>query len=410
MIIKYWDLDTICDLVLDARDLIIMRRFFITAEAVTEGHPDKVADQIADAILDEMIRQDKYGRCSCEVMVGNNYAVIGGEINSLAWIDYNTLVRKVIRDIGYDNEEYGFYCKTAAIFNMVNRQSPEVAKPVRRPAGKNQGAGDQGVCTGYACHETSELMPAAANLAQNLAARLAEVRKKKTLAYLGPDGKCQLTLEYKDGVASRLESIVISAQHSAKAPLVKLRADISEKVIRPVCQNYLDKDTKIFINHAGSFIEGGPAADTGVTGRKIIIDAYGNTVPSGGSGFSGKDPTKIGRSGAYMARYIAKNIVAAGLAQECFVRLSYVIGDTKPIESSIETFGTNTVNEELLETIARKVFDLTPGGIIRQLKLLRPIYRKTSNYGHFGRIDQDFMWEKTDKAKDLLREIGRVKQ
>lgn len=385
-----------------------MRRFFITAEAVAEGHPDKIADQIADAVLDEVIRQDKYGRCSCEVMVGNNYAVIGGEINSLAWIDYNTLVRKVIRDIGYDKEEYDFYCKTAAIFNMVNRQSPEVAKLVRRPASKNQGAGDQGVCTGYACHETPELMPAGAMLAQNLTARLAEIRKKKTLPYLGPDAKCQLTLEYKDGVASRLENVVISAQHSAKVSISKVKTDIIEKAIRPVCQNYLDKDTKIFVNHTGSFIVGGPAADTGVTGRKIIVDAYGNTVPSGGSGFSGKDPTKIGRSGAYMARYIAKNIVAAGLAQECFVRLSYIIGDTKPIESSIETFGTNTVNEELLETIVRKVFDLTPGGIIRQLKLLRPIYRKTSNYGHFGRNDPDFIWEKTDKVKDLLKEISKI--
>lgn len=215
-------------------------------------------------------------------------------------------------------------------------------------------------------------------------------------------------MEYKEGVASRLENVVVSAQHSAKVAVLKVKTDIIEKVIHPVCQNYLDHDTKIFVNHTGSFVVGGPAADTGVTGRKSIIDAYGNTVPFGGSGFSGKDPTKIDRSGAYMARYIAKNIVAAGLAQECFVRLSYIIGDTKPIESSIETFGTNTVNEELLETIVRKVFDMTPGGIIRQLKLLRPIYRKTTNYGHFGRPDPDFVWEKTDKTKDLLKEISKL--
>lgn len=385
-----------------------MRRFFITAEAVTQGHPDKVADQIADAVLDEVLRQDKYGRCSCEVMVGNNYAVIGGEINSLAWVDYNTLVRKIVRDIGYDKPEYEFYCKTAAVFNMVNRQSPEVAKLVRRAGSKSQGAGDQGVCTGYACHETPELMPAAAMLAQELVTRIDQARKKKTLVYLGPDGKCQLTLEYKDGVAARLENVVISVQHSAKIAISKIKSDIVEKVIRPVCGNYIDDETKIFVNHTGSFVVGGPAADTGVTGRKIIIDAYGNTVPSGGSGFSGKDPTKISRSGAYMARYIAKNIVAAGLAQECFVRLAYIIGDTKPIETSIETFGTNTVNEELIENIASKVFDLTPGGIIRQLKLLRPIYSKTSNYGHFGRPDPDFVWEKKDKAKDLLKGIAKL--
>ena len=385
-----------------------MRRFFITAEAVTEGHPDKVCDQIADAILDEMIRQDKYGRCSCEVMAGNNYVVVGGEINSPAWIDYNTLVRKVIREIGYDRPEFDFYCKSAAIFNMVNRQSPDVAKLVGRSGGKNQGAGDQGVCTGYACHETPELMPAAAMLAQSLAERLAEVRKKKSIAYLGPDAKCQLTLEYRDGVAARLENVVISAQHSAKVPLAKVKADIIEKAIKPVCEKYLDKDTQMFVNHTGRFVLGGPAADTGMTGRKVISDAYGNTVPSGGSSFSGKDPTKIGRSGSYMARYVAKNIVAAGLAQECFARLSYIIGDTKPIEASIETFGTNTVSEELIEASVPKVFDLTPGGIIRQLKLLRPIYRKTSNYGHFGRQDPDFTWEKKDQTKNLLKEIERI--
>jgi len=385
-----------------------MRRFFITAEAVAEGHPDKVADQIADAILDEVLRQDKYGRCSCEIMAGNNYVVVGGEINSLAWVDYNMLVRKVIRDIGYDRPEYDFYCKSAAVFNMVNRQSAEVAKMVRRSGSKNQGAGDQGVCTGYACHETPELMPAAAMLAQTLAARLAEVRKKKVIAYLGPDAKCQLTLEYKDGVAARLENVVISAQHAAKETPARVKADIIEKVIKPVCDKYIDKDTKMFVNHTGRFVVGGPAADTGMTGRKVITDAYGNTVPSGGSSFSGKDPTKIGRSGAYMARYIAKNIVAAGLAQECFVRLSYIIGDTNPIEASIETFGTHTVNEEIIEIVVPRVFDLTPGGIIRQLKLLRPIYRKTSNYGHFGRQDPDFTWEKKDRVKDLLKEIAKT--
>lgn len=385
-----------------------MRKFFITFEAVSEGHPDKIADQVADAVLDEMIRQDKYGRCSCEAMVGNNYIVIGGEINSLAWIDYNNFVRKIIRDIGYDKEEYGFCGKTAAILNTVNRQSPEVSRLIRRAGSKNQGAGDQGISTGYACRETPEMMPLGQVLVQNLAMGLAQARKKKTISYLRPDAKCQLTLEYKDGAALRLENVVVSVQHDPKPPLAKIRHDIIEKVIKPACGNFLDKDTRIFVNHTGRFVIGGPAADTGATGRKIIIDAYGSTVPSGGSSFSGKDPTKIDRSGAYMARYIAKNIVAAELAGECFVRLAYIIGDTKPIEFSIETFDTNNIAEETIERAAAKIFELSPGGIVRQLKLLRPIYRKTSNYGHFGREEPEFTWEKKDKVKDLLREIAKI--
>ncbi len=385
-----------------------MRRFFITSEAVSEGHPDKIADQIADAVLDEMIKQDKRGRCSCEVMLGNSYVVVGGEINSLAWIDYNNLIRKIIHDIGYDQEEYGFYHKSAAILNTVNRQSPDVYRLVRRAGSKNQGAGDQGISTGYACRETPEMMPLGHMLAQKLAMGLSQARRKKTIAYLRPDAKCQLTLEYKDNAAFRLENVVISAQHDPKPPLAKIRQDIIDKVVKPVCGRFLDKDTKIFINHTGRFVIGGPAADTGATGRKIVIDAYGNTVPSGGSSFSGKDPTKIDRSGAYMARYIAKNVVAADLADECFVRMAYIIGDTKPIEFSIETFGTNVISGAIIEDAIKKVFDLSPGGIIRQLKLLRPIYRKTSNYGHFGREEPEFTWEKKDKVKDLLREVVKL--
>jgi len=385
-----------------------MRKFFITFEAVSEGHPDKIADQIADAVLDEMIKQDKYGRCSCEVMVGNSYAVVGGEINSLTWIDYNNLVRKIIRDIGYDREELGFYCKNISILNAINRQSPDVARLVRRAGSRKQGAGDQGISTGYACRETPELMPLGQMLAQKLAMKLAEARKKKIIGYLRPDAKCQLTLEYVGGVASRLENVVVSAQHDPRPPISKIKNDIVEKVIKPVCANFLDKKTKIFVNHSGRFVIGGPAADTGATGRKIVIDTYGNTVPSGGSSFSGKDPTKIDRSGAYMARYIAKNIVAAGLAGECFVRLAYIIGDINPIEMSIETFGTAAISEEIIERAVPKVFDLSPGGIIRQLKLLRPIYRKTSNYGHFGREEPEFTWEKKDKVRDLLREVAKL--
>lgn len=386
-----------------------MRKFFITFESVTEGHPDKIADQIADAVLDEMIKQDKYGRCSCEVMVGNSYAVVGGEINSFAWIDYNNLVRKVIRDVGFDKEEYGFYCKNLSILNAVNRQSPDVARMVHRAGSRRQGAGDQGISTGYACRETPELMPLGQMMAQKLAMRLAEVRKKKIIGYLRPDAKCQLTLEYADGIAARLENVVISVQHDPKPAVAKIKEDIIEKVVKPVCGKFLDKETKIFINHTGRFVVGGPAADTGATGRKIVIDAYGNTVPSGGSSFSGKDPTKIDRSGAYMARYIAKNIVAAGLAGECFVRLAYIIGDTKPIETSIETFNTAEADEEAIERVVSKVFDLSPGGIIRQLKLLRPIYRKTSNYGHFGREEPEFTWEKIDKVKELRKYIEKEK-
>jgi len=385
-----------------------MRKFFITSEAICEGHPDKIADQIADAILDEMIRQDKYGRCSCEVMVGNNYIVVGGEINSFAWIDYNNFVRKIIHDIGYDKQELGFECKTAAIFNTINRQSPEVSHLVGHAGSKRQGAGDQGVCAGYATTETPELMPLGHMLAQKLAMGLAENRKKKTIPYLRPDGKCQLTLEYKNGAAARLENVVVSCQHDPKVSLAQIKKDITEKIIKSVFGGLIDKETKIFVNHTGKFAIGGPAADTGATGRKIITDAYGNTIPSGGSSFSGKDPTKVDRSGAYMARYIAKNIVAAGLARECFVRLTYIIGDTKPIEFSIETFDSANVEEGLIEKAAARVFDLSPGGIIRQLKLLRPIYRKTANYGHFGREIPEFIWERKDKTKNLLREITKL--
>lgn len=382
-----------------------MRRFFITAESVTEGHADKIADQISDAILDEIIRQDRRGRCAAEVMVGNSYVVIGGEMNTFAWIDYNSLVRKVIRDIGYDKEEYGFFCKTVAILNTVNRQSPDVSRAVGKAGSKRQGAGDGGFSTGYATAETQEFMPLPIALAHRLASRLAEARKKNEISYLRPDGKCQLTLEYRNGVASRLENVVVEAQHDPKIPLHRIRDDIIEKVIRPVCGKLVDKETSLFINNAGRFVVGGPVSDTGATGRKIVVDSYGGTVPVGGGSFSGKDPTKVDRAGAYMARYVAKNIVAAGLSDECFVRLAYVIGGRVPVELSIETFGTEKTDTEIIDRAVRKVFDLSPGGIIRQLKLLRPIYRKTACYGHFGREEPDFTWERKDKVKDLLRYV-----
>ena len=386
-----------------------MRKFLITAEAVCEGHADKVADQIADAILDDVIRQDKRGRCAIEVMVGGNFVILGGEIDTFAWVDYNKLVRKVIRDIGYDKEEYGFFCKTVTVLNALSRQSPDISRAVGRAGSLRQGAGDQGFCTGYATTETPEMMPLTAVLAQKLVARLSEVRKKNILGYLRPDGKCQIGVEYRNGVAARLENIVIAAQHDPSVAIAQIKKDIIENVIKPVVGQYFDLLTRVFVNNTGRFVVGGPVADTGMTGHKIIVDSYGGTVPVGGGGFSGKDPTKVDRAGAYMARYIAKNIVAAGLADECFVRLAYVIGKVHPIEASVETFNTENVDEELIEKVIPKVFDLSAGGIVRQLRLLRPIYRKTANYGHFGRTDPEFTWERKDKVGDLIKSIEKIK-
>lgn len=386
-----------------------MRKFLITAEAVCEGHADKIADQIADAILDEVIKQDKRGRTAIEVMAGGNFVVLGGEIDTFAWVDFNKLVRKVIRDAGYDKEEYGFFCKTVAVLNALSRQSPDVARAVGRAGSFRQGAGDQGFCTGYATSETPEMMPLASVLAQKLAMRLAEARKKNILGYLRPDGKCQIGVEYRNGVAARLENVVISAQHDPLISLARIKQDIVENVVKPATGKYFDEDTRIFVNNTGRFVVGGPVADTGMTGHKIVVDSYGGTVPVGGGGFSGKDPTKVDRAGAYMARYIAKNIVAAGLADECFTRLAYVIGKAHPIEASVETFNTEKVDDGLIELAIPKVFDLSAGGIIRQLKLLRPIYRKTACYGHFGRTEPEFTWERKDKVGELIKAIEKIK-
>ena len=390
-----------------------VKKNFLTSESVAPGHPDKLADAIADAVLDAILKKDKYARVACEVFISKGYVVVGGEITTKAWADINNLVRKTILEIGYDKPKYGFDGHTVGVLNTISEQSPDIARGVKKTATKKQGAGDQGSSVGYATNETPELMPLPIMLAHKLVIKLAEVRKKKILPYLRPDGKSQVTLEYEDGKAKRLYNVVIAAQHDPNVSSKKIKRDIIERVIKPVCGKLIDRKTKLYINNTGRFVIGGPVADTGMTGRKNVVDAYGPQIPIGGGSFSGKDPTKVDRSGAYMARYIAKNIVASGIAEKCLVRLSYVIGGVNPVEASIDTFGTlrqssgqaGKISEEKILKVISKVFDLTPGGIVKQLNLLRPIYRKTACFGHFGREDQDFTWEKTDKVREILRKI-----
>lgn len=387
----------------------MIKNFLFTSESVTEGHPDKLADAISDTVLDAVIAKDKYSRVGCEVAVGMGYVIVGGEITTRAWVDVNNLVRDVVRDIGYDKPEYGFDYHTLAVFNAIHGQSPDIARGVKKTASKKQGAGDQGMETGFACNETPELMPLPIMLAHRLCRRLTEVRKKKIMPYLRPDGKSQVTLWYEDSKPKTLQSVVIAAQHDPDVSMTKLRKDIINKVIKPVCKKYLNGKTKFYINNTGRFVIGGPVADCGVTGRKIIVDTYGGMAHVGGGCFSGKDPTKVDRSGAYLARYIAKNIVASGICDKCEIQIAYAIGGTKPLSVNINTF--NSIDKkrfpgltpEKLGKIVPKVFDLTPGMIIHQLNLLRPIYRKTACYGHFGRTESEFTWERTDKVKEILK-------
>lgn len=383
-----------------------MVKKYITSESVTEGHPDKICDQVSDAILDELLRQDANSRVAVETMTTTGLVICAGEVTTHGFADVQKIVRSTLKDIGYTDPEYGIDSQDAGVLVSIHEQSPEIAMGVDEKGGKEQGAGDQGMMYGYATSETPELMPLPITLAHKLTMKLAEVRKNGTLPYLGPDGKSQVSIEYEDDKPVRATAIVIAAQHREIVSEETVRKDVLEHVIRPVCGKWMDAETKIFVNATGKFVIGGPQGDTGVTGRKIIVDTYGGVGRHGGGCFSGKDPSKVDRSGAYAARWVAKNIVAAGLAAKCEVAISYCIGVAQPTSINVETFGTARIPEERIAEIVKKNFKLTPGWIIDTLKLKRPIYKKSAAYGHFGRSDPDFTWERTDMVEMLKREAG----
>ncbi len=363
---------------------------------MTEGHPDKIADNISDAILDAIIAQDPTARVACETLVTTGLAVVAGEITTTADVNYKAIIRETIEEIGYNNAEYGYDSNTCSVIDAIGTQSPDIAQGV-----DTGGAGDQGLMFGYACNETPELMPMPIQMAHNLTRKLSEVRRDGTIPYLRPDGKSQVSIEYRDGRPFRVEAVVISSQ-TADLPIEQIRADILEKVIKPtIPAELLDENTKYHINPTGKFVVGGPMGDAGVTGRKIIVDTYGGYAPHGGGAFSGKDPTKVDRSAAYMARYIAKNVVASGLADKCTVQLAYAIGVAEPVSVLVDTHGTGTIDDDRIAAIVKENFVLNPKGIIETLDLRRPIYKATARFGHFGRTNDEFSWEKTDKAEAL---------
>jgi len=378
------------------------RNFLFTSESVTEGHPDKIADQISDAVLDEVMRQDPKGRVACETLVTTGLVVVAGEITTSAHVDYDELIRKTVEQVGYDNALYGFDATTCAVMCTIKRQSPDIAMGV-----DTGGAGDQGLMFGFACDETEELMPMPILLAHRLTHRLAEVRKSKKVDFLRPDGKSQVTVEYRDGKPFRVDCVVVSTQHSDTVPNEDLRHAVIEYVIRPIIPAHmLDAKTKYHINPTGRFVIGGPMGDAGLTGRKIIVDTYGGYSRHGGGAFSGKDPSKVDRSASYMARYIAKNIVAAGLASRAEVQLAYAIGVAEPVSVMVDTFGTAALPDEKITALVRENFSLTPKAIIEALDLRKPIYKPTAAYGHFGRTGPGFTWERTDRADALRKAAG----
>jgi S-adenosylmethionine synthetase len=380
--------------------------FTFTSESVTEGHPDKICDQIADAVLDSLIAQDPQSRVAVECMVTTGTVHVAGEVTTGGFADVNRIAREVLERIGYTNPEFGIDCHDAGVWVSIHEQSPEIAGGVDSQAGKPLGAGDQGMMFGYACDETPQLMPLPIMIAHRLCMRLAEVRKERLIPGLGPDGKSQVTVAYEGGKPVRLTHVVIAQQHERSIAENRLRGEIIEKVIKPVCGEYYDGTVQTLINATGSFVVGGPEADTGLTGRKIIADTYGGMARHGGGSFSGKDPTKVDRSGAYLCRHIAKNIVAAGLAAKCEVWLAFAIGMPEPLSVGVETFGTGRLDGRRIEGLIREHFPLTLAQIISRLDLRRPIYQKTAVYGHFGREDPDFTWEKTEKADILRRSVG----